>query len=91
MYTECKLQATDAQQCDCNLSEVPADHPASFPEKQKEMQQQTDWKYLISEKPLYSSSLTENMKCYSGLVDHMLPTAFTNGVFRPPCFLHNII
>jgi hypothetical protein len=90
LYTECTLQATDAQQCDCNFSNLPADQQANFPEKQKEIQQQTDWKYLINQKQEYAASFINNAKQYTGCVDSLYSFLLINSIFHPPCSLYNI-
>jgi len=83
MYTECTLQATSTQQCDCNLSNVP-DWQTSFPEKQKEIQQQTDWKFLLNDKPLVAVNASQSNATTTGNLTHTYSFIFINSVFHPP-------
>jgi len=85
LYTECTLQITNAQQCDCNFSNLPADQQANFPEKQKEIQQQTDWKYLIAEKTASAGALMATKKTYALCNNIIYHAGYTGSIFRPPC------
>jgi hypothetical protein len=91
LYTECTLQANDAQQCDCNFSNLPADQQANFPEKQKEIQQQTDWKYLINQKQEYTAWFINSVKQYTGCVNSLYSFSLSNSIFHPPCCYYNIL
>ena len=83
MYTECTLQAASTQQCDCNLSNVP-DWQTSFPEKQKEIQQQTDWKFLLNDKPPVAATIAQSKANAAGNLTNTYSFIFINSVFHPP-------
>jgi hypothetical protein len=89
MYTECTLQAANLQQCDCNIANIP-DWQTSFPEKQKDIQHETDWKYLLTEKPLLASAMPADTKQGNGGNTNTYSFIFINSVFHPPGCAVNI-
>jgi hypothetical protein len=85
LYVQCTLQVAANQQCDCNLSSIPAEQQANFPEKQKEMQQQTDWKYLLAEKNVTTCALPINATVNPLYTEGCYKFAYVASIFRPPC------
>ena len=72
--------------CDCILSSIPADmQQNSFPDKHKEIVQQTEWQYLITEKiycNAYTSGLLKNQ--YTSYFNGY-PSFYNHSIFHPPC------
>lgn len=89
-YAGCEINKlnSDKQQCDCMLISIPAnDQQSSLPDKQKEIFQQTDWKYISTEKELPAFALSNKMNIYPGSPQVNFTSDFSNSVFHPPAIL----
>jgi hypothetical protein len=79
------MQAANNQQCDCSYNNTPGDQQANTPERQKEIQQQTDWKYLITEKQRLAGLNDEANKHYNNFRNPIYLLIGVSSIFRPPC------
>jgi hypothetical protein len=73
--------------CPCIFKSVPmADIPQrSFPDRNKEVVQQTEWSYLVSEKFYYEFVLLSGKKNYNLSRATFHTSSFVNNIFHPPC------
>jgi hypothetical protein len=86
-YAGCEISklSNDKQQCDCLLTSVPAnDQQSSLPGKQKEIIQQTDWKYISPAKEFFTFILPGKINIYADSPQVYFTSDFTNSVFHPP-------
>lgn len=58
----------------------------SFPDRNKEVVQQTEWNYLINEKFYYEFALLNGQKNYNLSHAVFYKSSFVNNIFHPPCF-----
>jgi len=65
------------------VSDIPQN---SFPDRNKEVLQQTDWQYLVTEKLQYYPALLFSQKEYSSANDAFYKSSQVNTIFHPPCF-----
>jgi hypothetical protein len=93
-YTECEISKlnSDKQKCDCMLTGIPAnDQQSSLPGKQKEIIQQTDWKYISTAKEFFTFALPGKINIYPDYPQCFFASDFSNSVFRPPAILLHTI
>lgn len=88
-YAACTLRAagTDAALvCDCVLSNIPADmQQNSFPSRHKEIVQQTEWQYLITEKVCCNPFLLILPENQQASYHNNYSAIYNNSIFHPPC------
>ena len=80
---QCTVQAAEGQDCDCNLSSTPVDDSASLPEKQKEIVQQNDVKFIATETG-YHFALFINITTYKSYQLSCYNFIYSSSVFHPP-------
>lgn len=83
-YMQCTLQAGANQNCDCNISSAPADQNAALPEKQKEILEQADVKYLTEDNNVNSYTGVCAGSTYTGYQSSNYNFTFINSIFHPP-------
>jgi len=80
---QCTVQAAEGQDCDCNLSSTPVDDGASLPEKQKEIVQQNDVKFIATETGYHLASITI-ANTYTSYQPSCYNFIYSSSVFHPP-------
>ena len=77
----------EAPVCACVFNNIPADmQQTSFPDRHKEIVQQTEWQYLASENLAYHFSSLENIRQCFSLFSISYNSSYCKGIFHPPCF-----
>jgi len=80
---QCTIQAAADPNCDCNISSVPLDQNTALPEKQKEILEQADVKYLTEENA-YNLTGINAINTYTGYQSLCYSFIFINSIFHPP-------
>jgi len=80
---QCTIQAAEGEVCDCVFTNAPVDQNASVPEKQKEIIDQSDFKFIPVDNSY--SFLTPSLKSgYNNYHPPLYTFMLIDSVFHPP-------
>lgn len=76
----------DPRFCDCSKIIDVAPYPTTDgqSEKQQNLEQKTDWKYLAQEKFQFQTSLQTILPSYQAQQQNNIPKQYQGSVFHPP-------
>jgi len=89
-FTACSFisfKNSTATFCECMVSNIPADvNQTSFPNRHKEIVQQTEWQYLTAERVQMKPSFLLLQKKVYNQFNNRCTSFYLNSIFHPPCF-----
>jgi hypothetical protein len=89
LYADCSFKAMmneDPRFCDCSKIIDVAPYPSTDgqTEKQQNLEQKTDWKYLAQEKFQFQTSLHTTVTSFQTKQNNSIPIQHQGSVFHPP-------
>jgi hypothetical protein len=89
LYADCSFKAMmneDPRFCECNNIIDVAPYPSSDgqSEKQQNLEQKTDWKYIAQEKFQFQKSLQIAATSFQNKQNNRIPIQHQGSVFHPP-------
>ena len=73
--------------CACVFNNVPADmEQTSFPDRHKEIMQQTEWQYIAATSLQYHFAWNARHNNQYPQFDILYTSSCINSIFHPPCF-----
>jgi hypothetical protein len=72
--------------CACQFNSVPFEmQQTSFPDRHKELMQQTEWQYLNNVFPGYYAPYISDCSNKHPELEVQIDSSFTGNIFHPPC------